>query len=115
MSTFKIRPEELHMIGQQIIDESNAFGQNVKKIYENIEELTNKSYLSNEAIVIANKILSGEPGYVEKYKNMLSLGRTKDSIELLKMVDVDLENAETYKLAFKYYEDSLNKLKELLK
>ena len=67
------------------------------------------------AIVIANKILSGEQGYVEKYKNMLSLGRTKDSIELLKMVDVDLENAETYRLAFKYYEDSLNKLKELLK
>lgn len=67
------------------------------------------------AIVIANKILSGEAGYVEKYKNMLSLGRTKDSIELLRMVDVDLENPETYKLAFKYYEDSLNKLKELLK
>ena len=67
------------------------------------------------AIVIANKILSGEPGYVEKYKNMLSLGRTKDSIELLKMVDIDLENPETYRLAFKYYEDSLNKLKELLK
>jgi hypothetical protein len=34
MSTFKIRPEELHLIGQQIIDESMAFGQNVKKIYE---------------------------------------------------------------------------------
>ena len=30
------------------------------------------------------------------------------------MVDVDLENAETYRLAFKYYEDSLNKLKELM-
>ena len=67
------------------------------------------------AIVIANKILSGEPGYVEKYKNMLSLGRTKDSIELLRMVDVDLENEETYRQAFKYYENSLNKLKELLK
>ena len=67
------------------------------------------------AIVIANKILSGESGYVEKYKNMLSLGRTKDSIELLRMVDVDLENEETYRQAFKYYENSLNKLKELLK
>ena len=53
--------------------------------------------------------------YVEKYKNMLSLGRTKDSIELLRMVDVDLENEETYRQAFKYYENSLNKLKELLK
>lgn len=58
MSTFKIRPEELHLIGQQIIDESMAFGQNVKKIYENIDEMTSKSYLSNEAIVIANKIKS---------------------------------------------------------
>ena len=67
------------------------------------------------AIVIANKILSGEAGYVEKYKNMLCLGRTKDSIELLRMVDVDLENEETYRQAFKYYENSLNKLKELLK
>ena len=67
------------------------------------------------AIVIANKILSGEPGYVEKYKEMLNLGRTKDSISLLKMVDVDLESEETYKEAFRYYEKSLNKLEELLK
>ena len=67
------------------------------------------------AIVIANKILSGEPGYVEKYKEMLKLGRTKDSISLLKMVDVDLESEETYKEAFRYYEKSLNKLEELLK
>ena len=61
---FKINPEALHMIGQQIIDESNAFGQNVKKIYENIEELTNKSYLSNEAIVIANKIKSNQQNLI---------------------------------------------------
>ena len=46
---------------------------------------------------------------------MLSQGGAKDSLSLLRMVDVDLENAETYRLAFKYYEDSLNKLKELLK
>ena len=58
MSTFKIKPEELHMIGQQIINESNAFGQNVKKIYEDIDEMTSKSYLSNEAVAMANKIKS---------------------------------------------------------
>ena len=67
------------------------------------------------AIVIASKILSGEEGYVEKYKKMLSLGRTKDSIELLKMVDVDLESEETYRQAFEYYKQALEKLKELLK
>ena len=67
------------------------------------------------AIVIANKILSGEEGYVSRYKEMLKQGRSKSSIELLKMVDVDLENEETYKDAFRYYEDLLKNFKELLK
>ena len=67
------------------------------------------------AIVIANKILSGEEGYVSRYKEMLKQGRSKSSIELLKMVDADLENEETYKDAFRYYEDLLKNFKELLK
>ena len=66
------------------------------------------------AIVIANKILSGEKGYVEKYLNMLSLGGSKDSLSLLKMVDVDLEKEETYKQAFKYFEKNLKELKSLI-
>ena len=67
------------------------------------------------AIVIANKILSGEEGYVDRYKEMLKQGRSKSSIELLRMVDVDLESEETYKDAFRYYENLLKNLKELLK
>ena len=66
------------------------------------------------AIVIASKILSGEDGYVEKYINMLSQGGAKDSLTLLKMVDVDLEKEETYEEAFKYFENNLNELKMLL-
>lgn len=66
------------------------------------------------AIVIANKILSGEKGYIEKYLNMLSLGGSKDSLNLLKMVDVDLEKEETYEKAFKYFEKNLNELKSLI-
>lgn len=66
------------------------------------------------AIVIASKILSGESGYVEKYINMLSQGGAKDSLSLLKMVDVDLEKEETYKEAFKYFEKNLNELKNLI-
>lgn len=66
------------------------------------------------AIVIANKILSGEKGYVKKYLNMLSLGGSKDSLSLLKMVDVDLEKEETYKQAFKYFEKNLKELKSLI-
>ncbi len=66
------------------------------------------------AIVIASKILSREKGYVEKYINMLSQGGSKDSLTLLKSVDVDLEKPETYEIAFKYFEKNLNELKDLL-
>lgn len=66
------------------------------------------------AIVIASKILSGEDGYVEKYINMLSQGGAKDSLSLLKMVDVDLEKEETYEEAFKYFSKNLEELKKLI-
>ncbi len=66
------------------------------------------------AIVIANKILSKEPGYVEKYINMLSMGGSKDSLSLLRSVDVDLEKEETYEDAFKYFENKLNEMKALI-
>jgi len=67
------------------------------------------------AIVIASNILAGKSGYVEKYINMLSQGGIKDSLTLLKMVDVDLEKEETYEVAFKYFKDNLKKLEELMK
>lgn len=66
------------------------------------------------AIVIASKILSGEEGYVQRYINMLSQGGVKDSLSLLKSVDVDLEKEETYEEAFKYFEKNLNELKNLI-
>lgn len=66
------------------------------------------------AIVIANKILSGEKGYVEKYINMLSQGGAKDSISLLRMVDVDLEKEETYEIAFDYFRKNLKELKNII-
>lgn len=66
------------------------------------------------AIVIASKILSGEEGYVDRYINMLSQGGSKDSLTLLKMVDVDLEKEETYEKAFEYFRKNLEELKKLL-
>ena len=66
------------------------------------------------AICIASKILKGEPGYVDRYINMLSQGGAKDSLTLLRMVDVDLEKEETYEEAFKYFERNLNELKNLI-
>ena len=54
------------------------------------------------AICIATKILNKEEGFVEKYINMLSQGCTKKSIDLLKMVGVDLEDIQTYKITTQF-------------
>ena len=65
------------------------------------------------AICIATKILNKEEGFVEKYINMLSQGCTKKSIDLLKMVGVDLEDIQTYKITTQFYKDKIDELKNL--
>ncbi len=66
------------------------------------------------AISIASNILSkGEP-FVEKYINMLKQGRSKKSIDLLKMVDVDLEDTIVYQNAMDFYKNKIEELKELI-
>ena len=66
------------------------------------------------AICIATKILNKEEGFVEKYINMLSQGCTKKSVELLKMVDVDLKNSNTYSIMTQFYKDKIDELKSLI-
>ena len=63
------------------------------------------------AIVIAKNILEYGNPYVEKYINMLKQGCTKKSVELLKLVDVDLEDVSTYKNAISFMKDLINELK----
>ncbi len=67
------------------------------------------------AIIIANNILSGEEGYVQKYIEMLKQGCTKKTVELLKMVDVDLEDINTYKGAIDFYKELIDELQILVK
>ncbi len=66
------------------------------------------------AICIATKILNNESGYTKKYIDMLSQGCTKKSVDLLKMVDVDLENPNTYKLITDFYKSKIEELKGLI-
>ncbi len=66
------------------------------------------------AIVIANNILKKKEGYVEKYIDMLSRGCTKKSVELLKLVDVDLENIKTYEGAIEFYKELIEELKRVI-
>lgn len=65
----------------------------------------------SSAIVIAKNILDKKPGYVEKYIEMLKQGCTKKSVELLKMVDVDLEDTKTYENAINWMKNLAEKLK----
>lgn len=65
------------------------------------------------AIAIATKILNREPGFVERYIDMLKQGCSKKSIDLLKMVDVDLESKETYEYTIKFYEEKIEELEKI--
>ena len=67
------------------------------------------------AISIATKILNKEDNYVEKYIEMLKQGCSKKSIELLKMVDVNLESIETYNKIIDFYNRKIEELENLLK
>lgn len=67
------------------------------------------------ACTIANKILLGEDGFLEKYKEFLSLGNSVPPVELLKMVGVDLTKKQTMMGAFEFYNDLLNEYEELTK
>ena len=64
------------------------------------------------AISIASKIINKEPGFVEKYIEMLKQGCSKKSIDLLKMVDVDLESKETYCNTIEFYKKYIDELKK---
>lgn len=66
------------------------------------------------AIAIAKKILANEEGILDKYIDMLKQGGTKKSVELLKMVGVDLESTNPYEMAFEFYKENIEELKKLI-
>ena len=66
------------------------------------------------AIMIATNIIKQGMPYVEKYIEMLKQGCSKKSIELLKMVDVDLESKETYINTINFYKEKVQELKDLI-
>ena len=66
------------------------------------------------AIAISGKILAGEPGIVEKYKEFLSGGNSKDPIDLLKICGVDMTKKEPVEDALCIFEDYLAQLEALM-
>ena len=68
----------------------------------------------SSAIVIANNILNKKEGYTEKYIEMLKQGCRKKSVDLLKMVDVNLEDKNTYISAINFYKELIEELKSII-
>lgn len=66
------------------------------------------------AIAIATKILDQGESFVNRYLEMLKQGCSKKSIELLKMVDVDLEEKEVYQSAINFYQEKIEELEKLI-
>lgn len=66
------------------------------------------------AINIVKNILEQGNTYIKKYIEMLKQGCSKKSIDLLKIVDVDLESKNTYLNTIKFYEEKTKELEELI-
>lgn len=66
------------------------------------------------ATAISKKILNGEKGIVEKYKQFLSGGSSMDCIDLLKLCGVDMTGPEPVREALTVFEEYLDQLEQLL-
>lgn len=66
------------------------------------------------AIAISSKILNKEPGIVEKYKEFLSGGSSKDPIDLLKICGVDMTSPQPVEEALEVFEKYLEEFAELV-
>ena len=66
------------------------------------------------AIAISSKILAGEPGIVEKYKEFLSGGSSMDCIDLLKICGVDMTAGGPVENALKVFEEYLGELERIV-
>lgn len=65
------------------------------------------------AVRIANLILTKEEKHLKNYKKFLSLGGSMSPIEILKIAGVDLENKESYQIAFDEFKNTLDELRSL--
>lgn len=58
MGKFGANPEIIRAKGNEVLEESRRFAQNVDKVYQTVNEMINSDYLSPEALAMANEIQS---------------------------------------------------------
>src|SRR5690606_30787439 len=66
------------------------------------------------ATALANKILSGEEGAVERYLGFLKSGSSDYPIEVLKKAGVDMTSKQPILDALDVFEEKLNEMEQLL-
>ena len=66
------------------------------------------------ATTLANKILNGEEGAVERYIDFLKAGSSDYPIEVLKKAGVDMTSKQPILDALDVFEEKLNEMEELL-
>ncbi|MDD3218336.1 MAG: oligoendopeptidase F family protein [Lachnospiraceae bacterium] len=66
------------------------------------------------AIAISQKILNKEPGILDKYKQFLSGGSSKDCLDLLRICDVDMESPKPVEDALEVFAKSVAQLEEMI-
>ncbi|MDD7739903.1 MAG: oligoendopeptidase F [Fusicatenibacter sp.] len=65
------------------------------------------------AVAISRKILAGEPGIVEKYKEFLSGGSSMDPIDLLRICGVDMTSPEPVEEALDVFGEYVKQLEDI--
>ncbi len=66
------------------------------------------------AICIVKDIMDEKEGFVEKYIEFLKSGSSKEVLDILKIVDIDLTGDEPFEKAFAFITDCLKELKEII-
>lgn len=64
--------------------------------------------------VLASKLLNKEEGMLDRYMHFLTLGSSVPPLEALKALGIDMENAQTYEIAFEMFDHAIDELSELL-
>lgn len=58
MGKFGANPDVIRTKGNEIVEESRRFKENVEKVYQTVNEMIQSDYLSPEAVAMANEIQS---------------------------------------------------------
>lgn len=112
--------EIYYNLNQQYFGENMVSDKAIEMEWSRIPHFYNSFYVYqyatgfSAAIAISSKILAGEPGIVDKYKEFLSGGSSMDCIDLLKLCGVDMTSPRPVEEALEVFGKYLDELEKLL-